>query len=169
MCDAAKPCNRTTRRSQRIVDAAGGETVRMTSSEVWRFVLYIIVGAAILGILRSGVLRLKRLPPSSDTDKFDVIRDAVGDEPQFAEKLKAIIRDCPSVIRVYLFRANVNQRDDVFSAGLVFSDEPQPDVMRQIDKLWCEETGGRKLLGITPLAPGAEGAVTRVCSPLFYR
>jgi hypothetical protein len=54
--------------------------------------------------------------------------------------------------------------------GLVFErDDSHPDVIRKIDALWMDETGGSKLLGITVLHPAMEQQVARVCSPLFYR
>ncbi len=141
----------------------------MTSTGIWRFVLAVIIAGVVLGIARSGILRFKRMPPSEDVDRFEVVRGAVADEPHFAESLKALIRNSPSVARLYLFRANVGQATDAFSAGLVFGGELQPDVIRQIDALWIAETGGNELLGVTPLTPELEGAVSRVCTPLFYR
>ena len=139
------------------------------TSGVWRAALVIMIAAVILGIARSGILRFRRLPRSERTYKFEVIRDATADEPSFAESLKALIRNCPSVARAYLFRANVGQATDALSAGIVFSGEFQPEVIRQIDALWIEETGGIKLLGITSLTPELEGSVSHVCTPLFYR
>jgi hypothetical protein len=55
--------------------------------------------------MRNAFLRLLGMPRSEEVATLEVERDAASDEPEFAEKLKVLIRSCPSVLRVYLFRA----------------------------------------------------------------
>lgn len=78
-------------------------------------------------LVRNALLRLLGLPRTEDVATFDVVRDAASDEPQFADKLKSLIRSCPCVVRVYLFIAKVNMTADAFSAGLVFERDAVPD------------------------------------------
>lgn len=104
-----------------------------------------------------------------EAEPFEVLRNATSDEPQFAEHLKGLIRSSPSVLRMYLFRANVGKTSNAFLAGAVFEQDIVPSVMRKINALWLAETGGNRLLGIMALTPEAEQQVSRICAPIFYR
>jgi hypothetical protein len=115
------------------------------------------------------VSRLLRLPRSDLTTHFEVLRDSVLEEPQFAESLRDLFGHCPTVLRAYIFNANVNEAADVLACGISFSGKPSFDALRGVDALWTTETKGQRLLAILPLDFEMENQVSKISAPFFSR
>lgn len=125
--------------------------------------------SAIRETLFNLVSRLLHLPRSDQTTRFEVLRDSVSEEPQFTKSLRNLLGNCHTVLRAYLFNANVNEAADVLAVGISFSGKPSFDAIRGVDALWTAKTKGQELLAILPLDFEMESQVSKICSPFFSR
>jgi hypothetical protein len=78
-------------------------------------------------------------------------------------------RRSPEILRLYVFRANVNEVSNALVVGLVLDGNHDIGVVGRIDQLWTEHQPP-EALAIIPLSDSLEGQVrSSNVPPFFYR
>jgi SseB protein C-terminal domain len=134
-------------------------------------IVTVAVGVAIALLIIRFVLHHGSLPRSGAFIDFTPLRDAREAEPAFTDRLRLELDGTESVQRAYLAMANINGDDQsVLTLALRFyADVPDEALLRRLDALNTETSGGKRLIAMLPLSEYDERKIANVANPIFKR
>jgi len=129
-----------------------------------------LIGGVAVVLVVAGLIRFinTRLPRSEPFLDFTPLRDAREQEPAFTERLQKELAEAGSVERAYLVVSNINDKKDVLTLGLrFFADSLDENLLRRLDAVNNETSGGKRLIAMLPLGEFDERQAAKVANPIF--